>query len=90
MPTSTIQITELPDATCDARHGVAYQVTAYDIHGRVLRRRTYRRGRVSNRQAWAVEQAHQWAEQFYLYFDETLPIPTSPSSQSQVPQAEGI
>ena len=48
----------------------AYEVVAYDIFGRLIRRRWFEHGR--RRKEWALEQARQWAERYYLRFDETI------------------
>lgn len=47
-----------------------FEVTAYDLFGRVIGKRWYRYGR--NRRQWAIEQARQWAQRFYLSFDGTI------------------
>lgn len=51
-------------------YGGHYEVIALDSFGRTLRHRTYRYG--SKRRQWAVEQARQWAERFYLYYDGSV------------------
>lgn len=47
-----------------------YEVTAYDLFGKAIRRRMYSYG--AKRKEWAIEQAQQWADRFYLWFDPTV------------------
>lgn len=47
-----------------------YEVTAFGLHGQVLRRRAFTYGR--KRKLWAMQQAEAWAEQFYLRFDRVI------------------
>ena len=49
--------------------GVAYHLTAFDLFGKILGRRTISQGSPSRRRAWALEQARQWAARHYLAID---------------------
>jgi hypothetical protein len=54
-----------------ARHTYdSFEVVALDMFGKIVGHRMYRFGR--RRREWAIEQARQWADRFYLYFDGTI------------------
>lgn len=62
MPIQTVQI---------VRHTYdAYEVTAFDVFGRIVGHRMFAHGR--NRKLWAMQQAESWADRFYLRLDETI------------------
>lgn len=47
-----------------------FEVTAYGLHGQILRQRMISYGR--KRREWAVQQAEAWAERYYLQFDGVI------------------
>lgn len=54
-----------------ARHTYdCFEVVALDCCGRIIGHRMYRFGR--NRRQWAISQAEQWAERYYLWFDGVI------------------
>lgn len=44
----------------------AFEVVAYDVFGRVQRRRMFLYG--ARRREWAFEQAERWADRYCLWF----------------------
>lgn len=45
-----------------------FEVVAHGIYGNIVGHRMYCFGSAANRRQWAIEQAEQWADKFYLYF----------------------
>jgi|AntRauTorcE11897_2_1112592.scaffolds.fasta_scaffold35744_2 hypothetical protein len=70
MPTDSFAIVPT-DKVEIVRHTYdCYEVTAYDVFGRVVGHRMFSYGR--RRREWAIQQAESWADRFMLWHDEKI------------------